>query len=606
MPKETLLRDIMRAEGLAEQVDDDRTYPEDWVIFRVTGSRPDVKDPAMIVGAALKADLSSLVERLCDAGKLGLTDFGAHTLIDADALCKRWRMSRQTLSRLRRRGLVARRVVSDSGKPRLMFSLEAVDKFAEKNQDAIARSADYSRMGPEVESRIVMRAARYKRVLGLSLNAAAARIAERFGRSHEAIRQVLKRYERAATAPTPELARAANRASGIYIAVASGGQSVNGKSGGYPAIGLPPGPIFNEAQPLTDRRREAVFRAWRLGIDPRVICKAFRRSRAAARRAVNVARAHRLEELLKQNALTYAAPFEPPKNPIRAKLTAKADAKKSGSLRRRSELSPLDEPPANAGLGVPVPRTINELLVLARGHTPPIAVEERARLAAYQHLRARAAELTAGLDRLFPAAITLDQIETMLRWAARLKVELVRSEFRLLVESLEGRFQRKLEDLPRSKLPRLLMDGIGAVGQAIDGVDPSHAGRLAAPVGLAVDKLAVRWIKDLAPVTLPPGTRLRASPLLPNAPDVPDWSRVVAPWQRWLEPHFRTRDAVDLGLLPEREGEFLRRRFGWYGGPPRTLLELGDMFSLSPIRVVVFEQRTLRLARLAVRSAPRA
>ena len=599
MPKETLLRDIARAEGLAEQVEDDGTYPEDWVVFRVTGTRPDVKEPAMIVGAALKADLSSLVERLCDAGRLCSSDFEPNTLIDADALCRRWRMSRQTLSRLRRRGLVARRVLGETGKPRLMFSLEAVDRFAEKNREAVARSAEYSRMGPEVEARVVKRAARYKRLLGLSLNAAAARIAERFGRSHEAIRQVLKRYERAAAKPVL-VGAGANGRSGVFAMVNGNGGS--GNSGIYPALGLPPGPIFNEAAPLTEERREAVFRAWRLGIDPRVICKTYRRSRAAARRAVNVARANRLTELLRRGALTHAVPIEPPKNSVRAKLTAKAEQARGSLTRRKPELSPLDQVPANAGLGVGVPRTINDLIALGRANTPPIGVEERARLAAYQHLRTRAAELTFGLDRLFPAAITLDQIETYLRWAARLKVELVRSQFRLIVETLEGRFERKLEDVPRSKMPRLLMDAVRTVGEVIDGVDPSHAGRLAAPVGLALDKLAVRWIKDLAPVTLPPGTRLRASPLLPNAPDVEDWSRTIAPWQRWLEPHFRTRDAVEKGLVPEVERDFLSRRFGWYGGPPRTLSELGDAFGLSPIRVVVFEQRALRGARLVWRA----
>jgi DNA-directed RNA polymerase sigma subunit (sigma70/sigma32) len=82
---------------------------------------------------------------------------------------------------------------------------------------------------------------------------------------------------------------------------------------------------------------------------------------------------------------------------------------------------------------------------------------------------------------------------------------------------------------------------------------------------------------------------------------VPDWSRGISPWQRWLEPHFRTREAVERGMIPERECEFLSQRFGWYGGPPRTLAEVGDAFALSPIRVVVFEQRALRAARLAAR-----
>ncbi len=564
-PKDALLRDIARAEVLVDQVEDAQTYPEDWVIFRVTGSRPQLTEPAMIEGSALKAELSSLVERLCDAGKLGISDFGENSLIDADSLCRQWSMSRQTLSRLRRRGLVARRVLAESGKPRLMFSRDTVAKFAIAHPDAIARSAEYSRMGPELEARIVRRAMRYKRLLGYSLNAAAARIAERFGRSHEAVRQVLKRYERAAGA------RAAGRQGGVS------------------------GPIFNEADPLTDARREAVFRAWRLGVDPKLVCEQYRRSRAAVRRAVNVARAHRLSDLLIKGALTHHAPPQHPSDPLREKLLKRGTEKKTAT--RKIEISPLDSPPANAGLGAPVPRTINEIIAIARANTPPLGVEERTRVAAYQHLRSKVAETIAGLDRLFPQATSLDQAETMLRWAARLKVELIRSQFRLVIDTLEGRLERKVDDLPRSRLPKLMMEAIEAVAGAIDGLDPSHGGRLAAPVSLAVTKLAAKWARELQPVTLPPGTRLRAQPLLPNAPDIPDWSRTVCPWQRWLEPHFRTREAVDTARLAERERDFLRQRFGWYGGPPRTLAELGPEFGLSPIRVVVFEQRALRAAR---------
>lgn len=568
-PRALLLMGIERAEDLADQIAEDQTYPEDWVVYRITGERPELANPSIIAGVELKGELSSLVERLCDLRRLTESDFVSGGLIPADELCGKWCMSRQTLSRLRRRGLVARRVVSESGKSRLMFSKEAVAKFEVNNGETIRRSAEYSRMGMALELKIIRRAVRYKRLLGYSLNAAAARIARRFDRSHEAVRQVLKRYEKSAAS------KSASEESAAGIA----------------------GPIFNEAEPLTDRRREACFRAWRLGIDPQMVCEKFRRSRPAVRRAMNVARAQRLWDLSTGGA--FAVPHESPtRSALAERLAGRRNAVRTAA--RRAEVSagnPLEEAPVLEGLGAPVPRTNNDFIAAARTISPPIAVEERSRLAAYHALRAKAAELTAGLDRLFPAALALDQIETMLRWAARLKVELVRSQLRLIVETLEGRMGRTMEDMPRARMPRMLMEAVQVVGYTIDHFDAGHGARLAAPVGLAMDKLAVKWVKELQPAPLPPGTRLRASPLLPNAPDFHDWSRAVSPWQGWLEPHFRTRETAESGKLDQQHRDFLRQRFGWYGGPPRTLVELGQTFGMSAIRVVVFEQRLLAQAR---------
>ena len=194
-PKETLLQDILRAEGLARDIEDDQPYPEDWIAFRVTGHRPELATPELIRGELLKSELSSLVERLCDAGKIAIDDVNDASMVEADDLCTRWNMSRRTLVRMRKRGLVGRRLLAPDGKPRVMFGAATIEHFEKTHAGQIARAADYSRISPEDEARIIKRARRYKRWLGWSLNMAAERIAERFGRSHEAIRQVLKRYE---------------------------------------------------------------------------------------------------------------------------------------------------------------------------------------------------------------------------------------------------------------------------------------------------------------------------------------------------------------------------------------------------------------------------
>ena len=104
----------------------------------------------------------------------------------------RWGVSRKTLERWRREGLIARRVTGENGKPRLVFAAGVVERF-EKGRGG-KMGAGYTRIDERVEARMLRRAAVYAR-MGCSLNQAARRIAERYGRAHETVRQLLKRSE---------------------------------------------------------------------------------------------------------------------------------------------------------------------------------------------------------------------------------------------------------------------------------------------------------------------------------------------------------------------------------------------------------------------------
>jgi RNA polymerase primary sigma factor len=347
-PKEKLLADIKRAQGLALSLDDDQKYPEDYIAFRITGYRPDSDSagPLLVEGEHLRNDLSAFVERLCDAGKVQVGDFDAEHLIEADELCNHWNMSRRTLVRMRKRGLVGLRLLAPDGKPRVMFDRATVSAFEEANQDQISRAADYSRISPEDEAQIIKRAARYKKYLGWSLNMAAERIAERFGRSHEAIRQVLKRYEARAK-------EASERSKAGMILDEDELAPV----------------IFDEAQPLTNQRREAVYRAWRLGIDPNLMSVKYRRSRPALRRAIAMARAGRLTEWAQDGffgevpeqendpfSVRIEARPEETANAARALSAAILNGTAGPKQRKPQPSDPLDAAPVMTGLARPIPR----------------------------------------------------------------------------------------------------------------------------------------------------------------------------------------------------------------------------------------------------------
>ncbi len=194
-PREALLRDVERAEALAGVIRGDHFYDEAWIVEQVTGYRPTLEAPATVVGGALLSDLSGFVERLSEAARLTAEDLPAGWL-DPDALAARWSLSRKTLDRYRKRGLCARRIVGPDAKVRLAFVPEVIAAFEAAQQGAIRRAGGFSRISVEDEARMIRRAARYRAWFGCTLNEAAKRLAKRFGRSLEAVRQVLQRHDR--------------------------------------------------------------------------------------------------------------------------------------------------------------------------------------------------------------------------------------------------------------------------------------------------------------------------------------------------------------------------------------------------------------------------
>ncbi|MCE7973261.1 MAG: hypothetical protein DYG92_02890 [Leptolyngbya sp. PLA1] len=513
-PREALLRDIERAERLCLSIEPGVKYPEDWVCQAVTGYRAQIVRPRLMEGSELLASMPVLLQRLCEHA--GLTEAEVPDSLGLDEISERWRVSRATLSRLRRRGLPTLRVRDGRRSARVVVRREMVEAF-ERSHEGLDRGAVRSaRLSAAETARIVARAARYRRCLGWSLNKAAGRLAGKTGRSREAVRQVLQRAE-------------AER------------------------------PMFGHAPPLREREGRVLRRARARGVTLQAMVKATRRSPASIRRAINLARAGLLRDLLERGVLETGLVDE-------------------GSLRAK---------PANEGLGGPAPATLEELLRAARARGAAVPFEERVRLSAYQSLRRRAAAGVAGLSRLHPAAAALDRIETDLRWAARLKAELVRSQLRVIVTTIEARVGSPIERTPAGPMVALLGEAIAAASTAVDSIDAARGGRVAAGVGLAVDRVVARRVKAAGG----PWSG-RAAPMAGGREALGDWTRTLCEWQRWLEPDARVRRVAVAGGPSEADARLLVARFGW-GGRPRTLTELCEELDLPENRAPALEQAAL-------------
>jgi len=281
--KRVLLRHLDRIDELAAQVDPEALYPEDFVVFRVTGYRPELGEARLVPGEALRGDLSSLAERLSESA--GLTEDDLDGPVETIAsLTERWGVSRRTLERYRRLGLIARRVDLGLGRRALVFARAGVERFETIHADRLEKAGGFTRFDDREMDRQWRAAERYRRRMGWSLNRIAQRLAARTGRSAEGIRRSLLRRDR-------------QRIAGDHA-------------------------LFPEPGPPTARDRLLAVRASRRGIEPALLAKRSGRRKSAAVRALNDGRA----DLLRSLDLDYASQGEvetsgmPDAEPVRTGL----------------------------------------------------------------------------------------------------------------------------------------------------------------------------------------------------------------------------------------------------------------------------------------------
>ena len=109
-------------------------------------------------------------------------------------------------------------------------------------------------------------------------------------------------------------------------------------------------------------------------------------------------------------------------------------------------------------------------------------------------------------------------------------------------------------------------------------------------MGLAADRAAAAWIRPHGPLITPARSPRAATIVAPGTP-IPDWTRSLRPWQAFLEPEGRVRAVADR--LPEPGRTVLRLRQGW-SGPPRTLVQVGEITGLGAVKAAGRAERDPR------------
>ncbi|MFG0293103.1 MAG: hypothetical protein ACF8MJ_08110 [Phycisphaerales bacterium JB050] len=535
-PREALLRCIERTESLALEIDPETTYPMEWVVFRVTGYRPKDAPDEMIVGGALITDLSALLEHLCDAAELSERELEGdwHSI---DALAERWSVSRKSIERYRRQGLVARRFRTERGRTRLGFSPAVVDAFEESRAEQLERAGSFERIGADERAWLYKRALRYKTRLGWRLAKIAERLSARTGRSLATVRRALIRADEAATEP-----------------------------------------VFRVRRKLADQQARTIARAWDWGIKPGVIGERFGRSRTSVLRIATDEHAAQLRGWRDR-----IMPEDAPEGAISGEVVEQI----------------LSTPGATQIAWEPLALEAKALLARCGEQTPLRADREAEMGAARYLLLIRAARGVDGLAPSMALATAVDAIQTDLRWALALQRMLVRAQLPLVIRTVEERLGCGLMTLRPDQIRRILRLAVRAAADATAGfgpVKPSRSltgfGRLAAPVSLALNRSLSREVFGV-----PAGESAgRASTA---RAELDDWTRELVGWQRLVEFHPGILRVVQDGS-PGVDGEeraMVGERFGLTGSPPKTVALVADRFGVTPARVVSATRRVLRAVR---------
>ncbi len=192
-PKERLLEQINRAEKLLAEIEEEKRYPYEYLLFRITGFRTELTSAQVLDGAGVRSDLRRLVEDLSAA--VGQpAEQATEPVLTVEQASRRYNVSTRTITRWRVQGLVAR-WFTIAGRPKVGFLESSLTRFVESHRDQVNRGTKFQRLTDEEREEIIRRARRMAPIGQAGLIEIARRIAKKMDRSTETVRVTLKTYD---------------------------------------------------------------------------------------------------------------------------------------------------------------------------------------------------------------------------------------------------------------------------------------------------------------------------------------------------------------------------------------------------------------------------
>ena len=362
------------AERLAGIIEPDKTYPYDFVCYRITGyHKARGGTGANLPGRDLLADISTLVDDLSKAAARPIAE-APEKLFTASELADHLNVSTKTISRWRRRGLIGRRYKFADGKVGLTFGKSVVGGFVEAHATLVRRAAAFRQLTDEERAQIVAQARELLAARRTKLHEVAQELSRRTGRAVETIRYTLRRHDQA-----------------------NPGEAV----------------FARDETPRVDPEHRRVFDAYLAGDKVPDIARALGKPPAAIASIIREMRCRRI--LNKPLNYIYSPEFDAP------------DAEQTILAEDLADSIEYLEPRTSGTERVqPYFHDLARLPVL----TPQ---QERGLFRQYNYLKFRAAELRQGLDPIEASPALIKRIEKLLVRIEKTKAALVRCNLRLVM-----------------------------------------------------------------------------------------------------------------------------------------------------------------------------
>lgn len=434
-PHEARAEQIAAAENLLHDIDPNKGYPLDFVIFRITGYRPKAVAEDLLTGLALQHDLGLLIEQVSDTLDIESSSL-REPVLAIDDVTERFNVTSKTIQRWRRKGLPARRFIFPDGKRRVGFLLSSVERFFSGHQEQVVRGMNFSQMDDTERGEILRRARRLSAMCGCCSKEISRRIARKLNRSPGTVLHTIRKHD------------AENRQDAIF-AMASEDLSVD------------------------DRAK--ILRGYKRGLSLQSLAKRVCRTRTAIYRVI-------IEERLSRVAQRKVKFIDDP-------LYHEADAAEAvEAIASQEELSATSAKDVEASR---VPRDLPPYL--ADLYRTPLLTpnRERALFLKFNFHKFQFVQARRELEPQFARAADLNLLEGHLRRAIVVKNQIVQANLRLVVSVARKHLR------PGLSLMELISDGNLTLMRAVEGFDPHRGYRFSTYATLALMKGFARSVPQM-------------------------------------------------------------------------------------------------------------
>lgn len=533
----------MRAERLLAELEPGKSYPYQYVCYRVTEFRPEAYPDLLIASEDLAHDLRLIIQQLAPveptakAGHEG--DCEAEVLpqdpvLTLEEVGKHLNVSTKTVRRWRKFGLVGQRVLRE-GRVLLGFRKSVVEQFVDGNSNRVERGSKFTQM-TECEKEQILHQAKELSHDGGTLTEVSRQIAQQMNRSPETIRYTIKNFDR----EHPDQAL-------------------------FPKL----------TGPLDAETKQMIYSSYRRGIDVDTLAKRFQRTRTSMYRVINEVRAqHLLDQPLDY---VYHESFDDPSRDAEF-LAPMPDAEEYERKAREMKI-PRDVPAELIAL--------YEMPLLNKD-------QEQHLFRQMNYLKHKASKLCEKLRKPFegeeseevdPTRVRiqiLKEIEELLAKANVVKERLVKANMRLVV-TIAKRHSGQTDNFFE-----LVSDGNMSLLRAVEKFDFGRGFKFSTYASWAIMKNFARSIPD---------EKVQKERFVTGHEEVFE----VAPDNRSDENEIvasqeRASHSVNrlLAYLEPREREIIRLRAGLDDARGLTLEEIGQRFGITKERVRQLNARAMK------------